>query len=137
MVKAEKLFKLGNRKFEQRDLDEAIRFYEKAYKVWPHPRILYNIAINLGHLSNPLESARKFRKVLAYAPGPIQATRYNEAAKLYRTLMKRLSTLRVICKEPKTRLFVDGKLIGKSPIDTTVTVMPGRHMVSAKRSNSL
>jgi len=26
---------------------KAIRLYERAYEVWPHPRILYNIAINL------------------------------------------------------------------------------------------
>ncbi len=131
-VKANALFQKGNRRFEKRQLDDAIRMYRRAYQLWPHPIILFNMAINLGFLSNPLDAAEMFHKVLSYKPGPISQERYNEASSLYRTLMKQLSTLKVSCKEPGAKVFVDGKLFGRAPLARTVTLKPGRHLVSAK-----
>lgn len=132
-VRANQLFQKGNRRFEKRQLDDAIRLYRKAYEIWPHPIILFNMAINLGFLSNPLGAAKMFRKVLSYRKGPIHEDRYREAAENFRTLMRQLSTLRVVCKEPGAKVFVDGNLFGRAPLDRTVTLTPGRHLVSAKR----
>jgi hypothetical protein len=131
-LEADRLFQQGNRSFEKRQLDDAIRLYRQAYAIWPHPIILFNMAINLGFLSNPLGAATMFRKVLAYAPGPISQERYTEAAQHYKTLMAQLSVLRVVCSEPGATLFVDGRDFGKAPLDRTVTLGPGRHMVTAK-----
>jgi hypothetical protein len=133
-VQANKIFQLGNRKFEKRQLDDAIRHYRKAYSIWPHPIILYNMAINLGFLSDPLAAALKFRKVLQYKAGPISGQRYTEAAKHYKRLMGKLAILRVVCAEPGVKIFVDGKPFGTAPLDKTVTVLPGRHMVSASKN---
>lgn len=136
-VEADKIFQQGNRRFEKRQLDDAIRLYQKAYALWPHPIILFNMAINLGFLSNPLGAARMFRKVLAYRPGPISPERYQEAAEQYRKLMRQLSTLRVVCQDPGAEVFVDGKSFGKAPIDKTVTLLPGRHMVAARQKDKV
>ncbi|MFH2005290.1 MAG: PEGA domain-containing protein [bacterium] len=134
---ANKIFKNGNRKFEKRQLDDAIRLYRKAYTIWPHPIILFNMAINLGFLSNPLAAAQKFRKVLEYLPGPISAERYAEAARHYRRLMGELAVLQVHCIEPEAKIFVDGKPFGRAPLEKTVTLAPGRHMVSASRQGKV
>lgn len=136
-VQANKIFQLGNRKFEKRQLDDAIRHYKQAYSIWPHPIILYNMAINLGFLSNPLAAALKFRKVLQYKAGPISQQRYVEAAKHYKRLMAELSVLRVVCKEAGVKVFVDGKPFGEAPLDKTVTLLPGRHMVSASKKKKV
>jgi len=136
-VQANKIFQLGNRKFEKRQLDDAIRLYRQAYKIWSHPIILYNMAINLGFLSNPLAAALKFRKVLRYKAGPISSERYTEAAKHYKRLMSELAILRVVCKEPGVKIFVDGKPFGMAPLDKTVTVLRGRHMVSASKKKKV
>lgn len=136
-VQANKIFQQGNRKFEKRQLDDAIRNYKQAYEIWPHPIILYNMAINLGFLSNPLAAALKFRKVLQYKTGPISGERYAEAAKHYKRLMGELAVLRVVCTEPGVKVFVDGKPFGSAPLDKTVTLMPGRHMVSASKAKKV
>ncbi|MDY0001098.1 MAG: PEGA domain-containing protein [Polyangia bacterium] len=131
-LEADKVFQQGNRRFEKRQLDDAIRLYRKAYELWPHPIILFNMAINLGFLSNPLGAAEMFRKVLEYRPGPISPERYIEAAQNYKRLMKQLSTLRVRCSEPGAEVFVDGKALGVAPLDMILTLDPGRHLVAAR-----
>jgi hypothetical protein len=136
-VQANKIFQQGNRMFEKRQLDDAIRHYRQAYRIWPHPIILYNMAINLGFLSNPLAAALKFRKVLKYKAGPISADRYVEAAKRYKRLMSELAVLRVVCKEAGVKVFVDGKPFGAAPLDKTITLLPGRHMVSASKQKKV
>jgi len=136
-IQADKIFKKGNRMFEKRQLDDAIRNYEQAYVIWPHPIILYNMSINLGFLSNPLAAALKFRKVLEYKPGPISNNRYQEAIKHYRRLMGELVVLRVVCKEVGVKVFVDGQPFGTAPLDRKITLRPGRHMVSAVKSKKV
>lgn len=131
-LRANKLFQQGNRRFEKRRLDDAIRLYRQAYRLWPHPRILFNMAVNLGYLSNPLGSALMFRKVLEYGPTHVGSERYQQAAERYQELMAQLSTLQVACTERGTEVFVDGKRLGEAPLDRTVTLTPGTHMVSAK-----
>lgn len=131
-LEADKVFQQGNRRFEKRQLDDAIRLYRKAYALWPHPIILFNMAINLGFLSNPLGAAEMFRKVLEYQPGPISQERYDEAALNYKRLMRQLSTLRIRCSMPGAEVFVDGKALGVAPLDMVLTLDPGRHLVAAR-----
>ena len=92
---ARKLFAEANRRFEQRQVDEAVNLYRRAYALWPHPRILYNIATSMGYLNQPLESARLLKKVLEYGPGPIGKDRYRQTMDRYMQLMGQLAVLRV------------------------------------------
>ncbi len=126
-----KLFKKGNQAFEQRAVDNAYKYYKAAYKLWPHPRVLFNIAVSLGFLSRPLESARTFRKVLRYGPEPITKHRYKQASERYIELMGQLTNLIVTCTDAGAKLFIDGKPIGSGPMKKKVTLGPGTHMVTA------
>ncbi len=125
-----RLFKKGNQAFEQRAVDNAYKYYMAAYKLWPHPRVLFNIAVSLGFLSRPLESARKFRKVLRYGPDPITKHRYKQASERYIELMGQLTNLIVTCSDSGAKLFIDGKPIGTSPMKKKITLGPGTHMVT-------
>jgi tetratricopeptide (TPR) repeat protein len=135
--KARKLFRLANQRFEQRRHDEALKLYRQAYGQWPHPRILFNIAVCLGFLSQPLESAETFKQVLHYGPEPINPERYKQASERYTELMGQLAQLVVVCDEPDTKVFVDGKPIGMAPLSKKVTLGPGTHMVTANREGKV
>ncbi len=126
-----RLFKKGNQAFEQRAVDNAYKYYKAAYKLWPHPRVLFNIAVSLGFLSRPLESARTFHKVLRYGPEPITKHRYKQAVERYIELMGQLTTLVVTCSDAGAKLFIDGKPVGTAPMKRKVTLGPGTHMVTA------
>jgi len=126
-----RLFKKGNQAFEQRAVDNAYKYYKASYKLWPHPRVLFNIAVSLGFLSRPLESARTFRKVLRYGPEPITKHRYKQASERYIELMGQLTNLIVTCTDAGAKLFINGKPIGSAPMKKKVTLGPGTHMVTA------
>lgn len=126
-----RLFKKGNEAFEQRAVDNAYKYYKAAFKLWPHPRVLFNIAVSLGFLSRPLESARTFRKVLRYGPEPVTKHRYKQAAERYIELMGQLTNLIVTCSDAGAKLFINGKPIGTGPMKKKVTLGPGTHMVTA------
>jgi hypothetical protein len=134
---ARKVFHLANQRFEQRRHDEALKLYRKAYGLWPHPRILFNIAVCLGFLSQPLESAETFKQVLRYGPEPINPERYKQASERYAELMGQLAQLRVICEEQGTKVFVNGKAIGVAPLNKKVTLGPGTHLVTANREGKV
>ncbi len=134
---ARKIFHRANEMFEKQRVDEALRLYRKAYKLWPHPRILFNIAVSLGMLAQPLESAQAFRKVLEYGPDPITPERYKQAQERYKELVGQLAQIRVVCPEPGARVFVDGQFVGKGPLDNVVTIGPGMHLVSASKKGKV
>lgn len=128
---ARKLFHRANKRFEQRRVDDAIRLYRRAYKLWPHPRILFNIAVSLGFLSQPQESAWTFKQVLEYGPEPITPERYKQAQERYIELMGQLAILQITCEDPGAKIYVDGREVGTAPVNTKVTLGPGTHMISA------
>lgn len=129
--KARMLFDEANQKFEQRQVDEALRMYRQVYARWPHPRVLFNIAVTLGFLSQPLESARTFKQVLEYGPDPVTPERYKQAAERYVELMGQLATLEVVCTDAGAQVSVDGNPVGTAPLRTRTTVGPGNHQVTA------
>jgi hypothetical protein len=135
--RARKLFDEANAKFEQRQVDEALKMYRQVYAIWPHPRVLFNIAVTLGFLSQPLESARMFKTVLETGPEPVTPERYKQAAERYAELMGQLATLEVNCSEPGARVFIDGNPVGEAPLQTRVTVGPGNHQVTAERKGKI
>ncbi len=130
---ARKIFRRANEMFEKQRVDEALRLYRKAYARWPHPRILFNIAVSLGMLAHPLESAETFRKVLEYGPDPITPERYKQAQERYKELVGQLSQIQIDCTEAGATVFVDGQSIGRSPLHRAVTIGPGMHLVSASK----
>ncbi len=132
-----RLFKKGNQAFEQRAVDNAYKYYLASYKLWPHPRVLFNIAVSLGFLSRPLESARNFRKVLRYGPDPVTKHRFKQAAERYIELMGQLTNLIVTCADAGAKLFINGKPIGSAPMKKKITLGPGTHMVTASLSGKV
>lgn len=134
---ARKIFHLANERFEQRRVDEAVILYRKALRLWPHPRILFNIAVSLGFLSQPLESAKVFGQVLRYGPDPITPERYKQASDRYLELLGQLAVLQVVCGETGANVYVNGRPVGTGPLDKKVTLGPGTHMVTANLSGKV
>ncbi len=135
--KARAIFHRANERFEQRRHDDALQDYEQAYSMWPHPRVLFNIAVTLGYLARPLESAEKFREVLRYGPEPITPERYRQATDRYMELMGQLAQILIVSNDNGARVFVNGRPIGTAPLEQAVTLGPGTHMISATLSGKI
>ncbi len=134
MDKSRALFKRANSMFEKRELRQALELYKKAYSMWPHPRILFNMGVTLALMGRPLEAALMFKKVLEYGPDPVTPIRYKEARDKYLELMGTLAILEVKCSQEGAQVFVDGMNLGVCPFTKRITLTAGRHLVTAKKS---
>jgi len=131
--KARALFAEANAEFEDRKLAEALELYQKAYALWPHPRIVFNMGVTMAMMSRPLEAANMFKIVLEYGPDPVEMHRYKEAQEKYLELMGTLSVLNVKCTQEGTKIYVDGALLAMCPFQKNVTLMGGRHLITANQ----
>ncbi len=131
--KARALFTEANAKFEDRQLPEALELYQKAYAMWPHPRITFNMGVTLAMMSRPLEAANMFKIVLEFGPDPVEMHRYKEAQEKYLELMGSLSVLNVKCTQEGTKVYVDGGLLAMCPFQKNVTLTGGRHLITANQ----
>jgi len=131
--KARALFTEANAEFEDRKLAEALELYQKAYALWPHPRIIFNMGVTLAMMSRPLEAANMFKMVLENGPDPVEMHRYKEAQEKYLELMGTLSVLNVKCTQEGTKVYIDGALLAMCPFAKGVTLTGGRHLVTANQ----
>jgi tetratricopeptide (TPR) repeat protein len=131
--KARIVFRKANKQFESRDLASAITNYRKAYKIWDHPRILFNMGITLALMSRPLEASKIFKVVLEYGAEPVEALRYKEAKEKWIELMGTLAVVKIKCSQSKIKVHIDGDLVATCPADKTITLNSGRHLVTAAR----
>jgi PEGA domain len=130
---AREMFTEANKKFESRHLSKAIIGYQKAFSIWNHPRIIFNMGITLSMLSRPLDAAKMFRIVLEYGPDPVGPLRYKEAREKYIELMGILVVMQIGCKQSGFKIHIDGDEIGSCPFKKTVTLTSGRHLVTANK----
>ncbi|MBN2725260.1 MAG: PEGA domain-containing protein [Deltaproteobacteria bacterium] len=129
--KARAIFKRANKYFEDRNLPVALSLYKKAYNLWPHPRIIFNMGVTLGMMSKPLEAALMFKAVLELGPEPVEAHRYKEAKERYLELMGTLAILRISSQQSGTKVYVDGNLVATAPFTKEILLTGGRHLVTA------
>src|SRR5256885_3554871 len=61
-------YEAGQKLYDQGRYDEAIGEYETAYRLKPHPNVLYNIAQAHERLLEYGESVKWFERYLAEAP---------------------------------------------------------------------
>ena len=116
--------------FQEGRYNDAIRFFEEAYRLGGPPFELWNIAKCLLRLDQPEQAAEMLERYLATKDLPPNDRK--EASEQLEELRRRPSTLTVSSSPAGATVIVDGKAIesGKTPLSTTVP--PGTHTVSVQ-----
>ncbi|MFN0251220.1 MAG: tetratricopeptide repeat protein [Kofleriaceae bacterium] len=110
---------------EKGDLKEAIKQYERAYAISPHPFALYNIA-DLHRRNKHIEGAvQMFEKYLESPDVKDRAA----VEKTIRELKAIPGTLDIDYDEPGGIVFIDGKRVGTLDKKTSFDVPSGTHVV--------
>jgi tetratricopeptide (TPR) repeat protein len=104
------------------DLPLALRRYQEANRLSEQPHTHYNIADVQRRMERWKQALESYRKYLALAPdAPDRA----EVERLIAQIEKRPGTAVIDGEEPGAIVFVDGKLIGPSPV--VIQLADGRH----------
>jgi hypothetical protein len=125
-----KIARQGSRAFARKKFDLALKYWRKAYSVYPNPQLLFNIALAYKALEEPAKAMIYVREFLKEAKPTGSARRRRQIRRLIRAaenLQKELEPLVATLEakgEKGALVFVDKKLVGTLPLQ--IVLRPGK-----------
>lgn len=134
MARARALDQQGAKAYQDGRYNDAIRYFEEAYRLGGPPFELWNIAKCHLRLDQPEQAAEVLERYLATPNLPPEDRK--EASQQLEELKQRPSSLTVASSPSGANVTVDGKPPGEgSHTPVTVTVQPGPHTVMVTMPN--
>ncbi|WP_437840446.1 hypothetical protein [Sorangium sp. So ce1153] len=132
--RARALFHEGRELHQQLMLGDARARYEEALRSWEHPELRFNLARALWRMGQPLSAYENLRLSLRWGPGALAAEGEKQALDLMRRLEEQeLSAVEIRCDEPGASVQLDGKPWFVGPGHERRTVLPGEHVIVARK----
>jgi len=124
---ATELMGAGNALYRAGDYKGALEQYRRARGLLPSHRLDFNIGVTLAKLGRDAEAAgvlEGFLRDVAEVAEPEMAAR----ARLTLTeLQARVGRIGIVCSVAGAEVFVDGSLVGRTPVPGWIYVRPARH----------
>lgn len=138
---ANRLLQSGNAALEQGAFDAAIRDYEAAYRIFPSPKVLYNLARAYqaaGRLPDACDTFERFISGVAHGPAELQdelADRVAAAKADVASLTAQLATVSLTLSPHDAVLTIDGRVHAHPATDRPIVLRlsPGPHPLVATR----
>jgi len=128
---ARQRFQEGVRLYDQGKYEEARAAFLQAYALKKHPAVLLNLAQSELRSNHPVEAARHFSEFLRDNPSAEAAER--KAAQDGLTAARtQTGQIDVKVDVDGADVFVDGELVGRSPLAAPIDVAPGTRKVEAR-----
>jgi len=122
-IRVIKLARRGKRAFNRKRYEKALRFWRKAYGLWPKTQLLFNIALAYDRLKKPAQAMTFLREFEREAvKKQLKSSLLKAARKLFQSLDSQVSVL-ALRGHKGARVLVDGKLVGTVPLE--VVLLPG------------
>lgn len=131
-AEARAAFQEGVQQYANRQFAEALESFRRAYRLRPHPSVLVNIANCYMNLDRPADAASTFERFLAdptTSPSPQQRAEIERALTEARS---RMATITVIANPAGSQVYLDGDLVGASPLRQPIRTGPGPHVIEAR-----
>lgn|GEM_PF-1225516 len=127
---AKKHFELGKTYYKQSEYAKAIEEFQKAYSIYSHSVILYNIAQAYEKEGNIPMALRFFREYLRASPNAEDRnTILISIQNLEKKLQERgIQQVGIYSTPSEAEVAVNGKFIGKTPF--AVELKPGKYILS-------
>ena len=119
----------GVKSLEKNDFAGAREHFERAYKLVPSPKILFNLGEAYLGLGRNAEALRSFEGFLDQAPYAPQASRAT-AERRRDALRQKVGFIEPISAEDGTSIAIDGLTIAKTPLHRPLAVEPGKHEIT-------
>ncbi len=129
---ARRRFDRGVQLYNDEDYALALIEFERAYELVANYRVLYNIGQVSIQLRKYARARAALERYLALGEGEIDEERLAEVDADVEMLRGRTAQLRVQISEPKAQIFLDGELLGLSPLEGPVLVDAGTHSLNVR-----
>ncbi len=118
--------------YEDADFDGALVELERAYKLRPTYKLLYNIARVRFALNDYASAVKGYRQYLAEGGDKIPASRRDEVQAEIKKLERRVAKLTVQVDVEGAEIYVDDALVGTSPMREPVLVNAGLRRIAVR-----
>lgn len=115
---------------------EALALFQKAYDLSPSYVILFNIGKMAALTSDPARAVRAYECHVVEGGADVSPERRAEVAAEVARLMLEIGQLRVEVDEDGAAIEIDGRTVGKSPLDVPALLNPGAHRVVVRGSRT-
>ncbi|WP_437737602.1 hypothetical protein [Sorangium sp. So ce1335] len=133
--RAQVLFEEARELHRRMMLAEARAKYEEALASWEHPELRLYLGRALRNIGLPLLAYESLRSALRWGPGSLDAEQEQEARAALRALVEQeLATIEIRCDEPGATVLLDGQPWFVGPGAERRMVLPGEHVVTARKS---
>lgn len=121
--------------YEDADFDGALVELERAYKLRPSHKLLYNIARVRFALNDYAAALKAYRQYLAEGADKIPASRRDEVQAEMKKLERRVASLKVEVDVDGAEIYVDDALVGTSPMMEPVLVNAGLRRIAVRHAD--
>ncbi|HYP98673.1 MAG TPA: hypothetical protein VER96_08365 [Polyangiaceae bacterium] len=115
----------------QRAYAEALTEFERAYQIFPHYTVQYNIGQALIALNRPTEATLALTRYLDEGGANIEPRRRQEVEATIASELAKTSTLEITVDVTGALITIDDKPNGHSPLTSPIRVDSGTHRIVA------
>ncbi|MCP4603520.1 MAG: PEGA domain-containing protein [Proteobacteria bacterium] len=126
---AKEKFLKGAELFSKEDYSSALATFKESYNINPKFIVLFNIAMCHRALFQNAEAIEVFNRFLKQGQDKIKPNRRNEANSAIKELTLLVGTLKLLDPPDGAELQVDGAVIGTTPLERSLLLNPGQHML--------
>jgi hypothetical protein len=130
--RAQVLLSEGTAAYGRGDYATALDKFTAAYRIFPSPKLWFNIGQANRDLGRPVEAVAAFDRFLDDA-GDAPAETLAEARRSAAELKTKLGQIELACATDGAEVTVDGKPVGSTPLGQMVWTTPGRHQVAVQQ----
>jgi hypothetical protein len=131
--KASAHFERGVALAREGKLEAAVLEFEGAYRAHPHYSVLFNLGQARAAMGQSVEAVDAFRRYLDEGGTAIDRARRAHVLELVAFHEKRIGSLELVVEPDGAEIWIDGRLLGTSPVSRPVKLAEGTHSVSIRK----
>lgn len=131
VTEARRHFEQGVALFQEDDVEAALAEFRASYRMNPIAQVLFNIAVSLRRLHRYAEAADTLRTYLREGTEESEERRFL-ARDLIAELEAVLAHVTVEVDQEEADLFIDGELLGRTPLEESLRLAAGEHDIEIR-----
>jgi hypothetical protein len=114
--------------------EQAVTRYEEALSHWENPEIRWNLVLLMKDMGQHLRAWEHLEAALAWGPDAFDEPDREKLLAMQQTLLRQhLAVVEARCDRPDAELALDGKPWFRGPGEARQVVLPGEHVISARK----
>ena len=126
-------YEKGVELFNEGIYTEALAEFRASYEAMPGWKLRYYIGLSLSELKESVEAEKEFKAYLKEGGGKVPAQKRQEVEAILAKLSAVLGSIEVAANVHGAEVYVDGDLVGETPLAKPVRKESGKHEVLVKK----